>query len=160
MQDGEFAGVDLREPLFGQDYRGTAGKPRSILVNQPALGAEWLYTHSGRSFLLIRSVFWQFVTSATVATRASRLQVKLGPDIVARYPPGATQAASLTVTYTASDCGLTSGDAATVLVALNSQFILRDNMTLASNTGNLQVGDQYSLVAIYAEEFTDCGLNF
>jgi hypothetical protein len=158
--EGEFDGVAARAPLFGRQYREQAGRPVCILVPQPAAGAEWLYKHSGRSFLLVRSVFWQLVTSAVVATRASRLQVSFGPDVVARYPPSGTQAASLTDAYSATDCGLASGDTSTMTVAMNSQLILADNMSLGSNTLNRDVGDQYSLVAIYAEEFTDCGLNY
>ncbi len=139
--------------MYGQDYARQAGIPRRILVPQPAAGAEWTYKHSGPSWLLIRSVVWQLVTSAAVATRASRMQVKFGTDLVAQYPPGATQAASLTVVYTAADCGLTSGDPATALVALNSQFQLTDNMSIGSNTSNIQAADQYSLIAIFGEEF-------
>lgn len=140
---------------YGQEYARQAGIPRRILIQQPAAGADWSYKHGGPSWLVLRAVTWQLVTSATVATRASRLQVKFGTDLVAQYAPGATQAASLTVVYTASDCGLSSGDPATIMVGLNSQLILADNMTLASNTVSIQVADQYSAIAIYAEEFKD-----
>lgn len=140
---------------FGQQYAQQAGIPRRILIQQPSAGADWTYKHGGPSWLVIRSVTWQLVTAVTVATRASRLQLKFGTDLVAQYAPGATQAASLTVVYTASDCGLSSGDPATIMVGLNSQLILADNMSLASNTTSIQAGDQYSAIAIYGEEFKD-----
>lgn len=140
---------------WGQGYAEVAGVPKRILVTQPAPGVEWLYKHSGPSWILLRAVTWQLVTSAAVATRASRLQLKFGGDLVAQYPPGATQAASLTVVYTASDCGLTSGDPATALVGLSNSLILGDNMSLGSNTANIQAADQYSAIAIFGEEFTD-----
>jgi hypothetical protein len=140
---------------FGQGYAEMAGVPKRILVPQPAAGAEWVYKHSGPSWLLLRSVVWQLQTAVAAATRASRLQVKFGGDLVAQFPPGATQAASLTVVYQATDCGLTSGDPATAAVALSNSFILGDNMSLGSNTANIQAADQYSAIAIYGEEFTD-----
>ena len=140
---------------YGQGYAEQAGVPKRILVVQPAAGADWLYKHGGPSWLVVRSVCWQLLTSAAVATRASRLQLKFGTDLVAQYPSSATQAASLTVVYTAADCGLTSGDPATAMVAINSQLILSDNMSFGSNTANIQAADQYSAIAIFGEEFTD-----
>lgn len=140
---------------YGQGYAQMAGVPKRILVVQPALGAEWLYKHSGPSWILLRAITWKLVTSAVVATRASRLQVKFGTDLVAQFPPGATQAASLTVQYTASDCGLTSGDTTTALVGLSNSLILGDNMSVGSATNLIDVGDQYSAIAIFGEEFTD-----
>lgn len=140
---------------YGQGYAKIAGVPKRILVTQPAAGAEWLYKHTGPSWILLRSITWKFVTSAAVATRASRLAVKFGTDLVAQFPPGATQAASLTVQYTASDCGLTSGDATTVIVGLSNSTILADNMSVGSLTNLIDVADQYSLIAIFGEEFSD-----
>lgn len=140
---------------YGQEYARQAGIPRKLLVQQPAAGADWTYKHGGPSWLLIRSVTWQLVTSAAVANRASRMQVKFGTDLVAQYAPSAVQAASLTVVYTAADCGLSSGDPATIMVGLNSQLFIADNMTLGSNTANIQAADQISAIAIYAEEFKD-----
>lgn len=160
---GQPAGLDPNAPRdsnpqpcpFGQGYAKIAGLPKRILVTQPAAGAEWLYKHTGPSWILLRAITWKLVTSAAVATRASRLQVKFGTDLVAQFPPGATQAASLTVQYTASDCGLTSGDATTALVGLSNSIILGDNMSVGSATNLIDVADQYSLVAIFGEEFKD-----
>lgn len=140
---------------FGQQYSQQAVRPRLILVQQPGAGVEWIYKHGGPSWLIVRSVTWKLVTSAVVANRASRLQMKVGPDLAAQYVPTGVQAASLTVTYTAADCGITSGDPASISVGISSQLILADNMSLGSNTSNIDVGDQYSLVAIYGEEFSN-----
>jgi hypothetical protein len=140
---------------FGQGYAKIAGLPKRILVTQPAAGAEWLYKHTGPSWILLRAITWKLVTSAVVATRASRLQLKFGTDLVAQFPPGGTQAASLTVQYTASDCGLTSGDSTTQLVGLSNSIILGDNMSVGSLTALIDVADQYSGVAIFGEEFND-----
>jgi hypothetical protein len=68
------------------------------------------------------------------------------------------QAASLTVVYTAMDCGVTSGDPATIAVGTSSQVMLADNMSITTNTTNKDVGDQYSAIALYVEEFTDACL--
>jgi hypothetical protein len=160
---GQPAGLDPNAPPdttpqpcpFGQGYAKVAGLPKRILVTQPAAGTEWLYKHTGPSWILLRAITWKLVTSAVVATRASRLQLKFGTDLVAQFPPNATQAASLTVQYTASDCGLTSGDATTALVGLSNSLILGDNMSVGSSTNLIDVGDQYSLVAIFGEEFKD-----
>ena len=56
---------------FGQGYAKIAGLPKRILVTQPAAGAEWLYKHTGPSWILLRSITWRFVTSAAVATLQS-----------------------------------------------------------------------------------------
>jgi hypothetical protein len=141
--------------MYGQGYAEIAGIPRRILVSQPVAGAEWLYKHNGPSWLVLRAVTWQLVTSAVAGARAARLQLKFGTDLVAQFPPGATQAASLTVVYTASDCGLTSGDPATLLVGLSNSVILTDNMSVGSNRTNGDVGDQYSAITIYCEEFNN-----
>lgn len=140
---------------FGGQYARILGRPRVVLVQQPGAGAEWLYKHAGPSFLVLRAVSWQLVTSAVVATRASRLVLKLGVDRAAQFPPSATQAASLTVVYNACDAGLSSGDPATIAVALGNSCILADNMSLGSSTSNIDVADQYSAIAIFAEEFSD-----
>lgn len=140
---------------YGQGYAKIAGIPRRIVVTQPVAGAEWTYKHGGPSWLVLRSITWQLLTAVAAATRASRLQHKFGTDLVAQYAPGATQAASLTVVYTASDCGLASGDPATIMVALSNGVILADNMSIGSNTANIQAADQYSAIVIYGEEFKD-----
>jgi hypothetical protein len=139
--------------MYGQGYARIAGTPKRVLVVQPVAGAEWLYKHTGPSWILLRSITWKLVTSAAVATRASRLQLKFGTDLIGQFPPSATQAASLTVQYTASDCGLTGADATTVLVGLSNSIILGDNMSVGSSTNLIDVADQYSLVAIFGEEF-------
>jgi len=160
---GQPAGLDPNAPPdtypqpcpYGQGYAKIAGLPKRILVTQPVAGAEWLYKHSGPSWILLRTITWKLVTSAAVATRASRLVIKFGTDLIAQFPPNATQAASLAVQYTASDCGLTSGDATTALVGLSNSIILGDNMSVGSSTNLIDVGDQYSLVAIFGEEFSN-----
>jgi hypothetical protein len=154
MKEGDFQTAARTSPPFGQRYSRIAGVPKRILIAAPVAGADWTYKHTGPSWILLRTVVWQLVTAVAAATRASRLQLKFGGDLVAQFPPGATQAASLTVVYTASDSGIASGDPATASVGLSTDIILGDNMTLGSNTANIQAADQYSLVAIFGEEFS------
>ncbi len=159
LAEGEFVGVAPRLPLFGMGYAGWAGRPRAIVIPNPAAGAEWKYTHAGRSFLVIRSIIWTLTASAVVANRYSRLQLMMQGILVGQFPPDAAVAASSVKTYNANDSGAAQGDPGTSNVGLPADLIVADNMSIGSNTENLDVADQYSAIAIYAEEFTDRGLN-
>lgn len=155
MQDGEYISPAPTRPLFGMRHAISAGVPKRIVVPQPAAGAEWLYKHSGPSWILLRSIVWQLATAVAVATRVSRLQYKFGTDLIGQFPPTATQAASLTVVYQSTTTMGSSADTATVLVGLPGELILGDNMSLRTSTTAMDAGDQYSAIAIFGEEFTD-----
>lgn len=155
MVPGETELATCLPPVFGQMGAQERGVPRVILVNQPAAGAEWKYVHSGPSWFVPTCIVAQLVTSATVANRAPRLTVTFRSVMCAQFAPSAVVAASLTVIVSASDSGGATADATTVTVELADNLIIADGMTLASSTVNLQVGDQYSAIAILCEEFSD-----
>ena len=155
LADGEWEPSSKRPRLFGQGYRELVGVPKVVIVTQPAAGAEWRYTHSGPSWYLVRNVIAQLVASAVVATRVARLQLLYQSVLSVQMPPTATQTAGLTIVYNTTTAGTTTADASTSQWPLPDDLILKDGMVLQSNTTAIQTGDQWSLIALLVEEFTD-----
>lgn len=155
MQPGEFDQTACTPPLFGQMAAQERGKPRVIVVNTPAAGADWHYVHSGPSWFIPVTILGQLTTSANPANRIIRLSLLFRSIICGVYPPEAVVAASTTVVLCASDAGGSTADPSTVTVELPDNLIIADGMTLSSTTLNLQAGDQWAAIAILCEEFTD-----
>ena len=155
LADGEWEPAQRRPRLFGQGYRELSGVPRLIIIPQPTVGADWSYAHGGPSWLLIRAVRWQLVTSATVVTRVTYLAISYQSTLFLRCPPAAGQGASLTTRYNFMATTYDTAGGQDRACAIPEVLIVKDAMTIASSTDNLQVGDQMSLVTIFGEEFTD-----
>jgi hypothetical protein len=155
MQPGDGQLTTWRPRLFGQGERENRGVPKAVPLAQPLAGADWTYSHFGPSWLLIRSIVAQLLTSATVAARAARVRLTYQSQLVLQLPPTGTQAASLTNIYCANTAYSSSGDPLTQIWPLPETLILKDGMVLASNTVNIQAGDQWSNIALLVEEFTD-----
>lgn len=155
MVEGEYVATSPRPSLFGMGMRDDRGRPRVIIAPNPAAGSDWTYTHSGPSWFFLRTVALQLRTSAAVATRIVRLQLTFLSVVVAQFAPTATQAAGLTVIYTGTSAPVASGDPATAYISLPNELIIQDGMTLGSSTTALQAADQFSLIALLGEEFTD-----
>ena len=158
MQPGEVSLAKQPPGLFGQQGGRTRGVPRIIIVPNPAPGADWSYAQSGPSFLLFHCAVSVLATSATVATRIARFQLKYTGVICGQFAAASTQLASLTNTYSLHPSAISSGDAATVYAPLPADLILRDGMSIGSNTTALQAGDQWSAIALFVEEFSDVTL--
>lgn len=155
MQPGEFDAAACTPPLFGQMAAQERGVPRVIQVQQPAAGSDWKYVHSGPSWFIPTCIVSQLVTSVAAANRAPRIAIAFRSVTTALFPPGSVVAASLTVFVSASDAGGSAADPGMVTIQLPDNIIISDGMTLSSQTANLQAADQYSLVAILCEEFSD-----
>lgn len=120
----------------------------------PAAGAEVSLTPTGGSGWLLRSLRFQLVTDATVATRAVSLAVSNGSREWFRARANGGQAASLTVVYGGYE-GSSGGSAGTAVIGLdfpaNGLWIPRGN-TLSTITASIQAGDQFSVIGGYAIE--------
>jgi hypothetical protein len=158
LAPGEYISPAPRPLLFGKGYRTLVGQPIVISVNQPAAGAEWTYTHGGPSWFFMRSIVATLATSAVVATRVARLQLKYKGVLCGQHAPSATQAASLTEVYTAGAQFSATADTTTNPWNTPVEFIVCDGMTLSSSTLLKDVGDQWSAIAILGEEYTDAVL--
>jgi hypothetical protein len=155
LAEGDFATAQRAPQLFGQGDRDLRGVPKVVQVTTPAVGADWSYVHSGPSWYLLRDVIAQLQTSAVAATRVARLQLLYQSVLAVQAPPTATQITALTVVYNGSTASLASGDPATALWCLPTDLIIKDGMTLRSNTLLLDVGDKWTAIALLVEEFTD-----
>jgi len=155
MQEGEINLAACTPPLFGQGAAQQRGKPRVITVNQPAVGHEWSYVHSGPSWFIPTCIVAKFVTSAVVANRSPQITITFRSVLCAQFGSTVVVPATTTVIVSASDAGNSSASATTYEVGLADNLMIADGMTLASLTANLDVGDQYSLIAILCEEFSD-----
>lgn len=160
MREGDYAPASYRPRLFGQGYRELSGVPRLILVPNPAAGAEWTYTHSGPSWILFRFGVATLATSAVVATRGVSLQVSHTGNTVGLFSAVATQAAGATAKYSFAPVSNTFIAGAFVLVPLPAHILVKDGMSFGSVTDQRDAGDQWSGIALYAEEFTDKCLDY
>lgn len=131
------------------------GGTNSIQVTAPAAGAEWTHTVSANRIWHIRSITCTMVADANVATRTLTITAThLGTSNI-QGAANFTQAANETRTYTLA-AGLGVGPSAAfnkIFGALPIDFWLAGEDVIASETNNIQVGDQYSVIALNIDEF-------
>lgn len=129
-------------------------RSRQIIVGAaPAAGADWSVTVPAGELWELRSVFAQLVTSAAVATRGARLVVNDGTAAFLTLPAPATQAASLTGTYTWAPHG-----PQLALAQANIGFVpelsLMPGWSIASSTAAIDAGDQWTAPRLYVVRTT------
>jgi hypothetical protein len=123
-------------------------------VGNPAAGADWSFTLTANQKMRIQSFNAQLVTSATVANRIVRTLVNPAGNInpVWQAPPSQVIPASTTAQVSAASGQFTATtDTTTVNVALPSPLLMGPTDVVQVKTLNLQVGDQWSNIAIHAE---------
>jgi hypothetical protein len=138
----------LRNSLDG---RGRVG---GVAVADPAAGSDWSYTLAAGQYWRLEGLRARLVTDATVATRLPQLEILPGGFLCILTRGTNAHTASLTVDYTAGDWGIRS--AATEALQywpVPSDIRLREGNVIRVVTANLQAGDQWSLIAIGAEEW-------
>lgn len=155
LQPGEFAEPACLPPQFGQGDAQGRGNPRVIQVQQPVAGAEWKYAHSGPSWFIPRCIVARLLTSAAVANRSPQITLTFRSVLCAQFIGNTVVPASSSVIVSAADASPNSVGLPTLIVGLPPDLMISDGMTLASLTGSIDVGDQYSAIAILCEEFTD-----
>ena len=124
---------------------------RTILVANPAAGAEWSITVPGGVSWIVCTLMSRLVTDATVANRSPVLALNDGSNDVARLPSAGVQAASLNQRHSWAR-GFSPAAATANAVEFCSGLPLAPlpaNMILKSSTVQLAAGDQYSGVALY-----------
>jgi hypothetical protein len=155
MQPGEFQSAAWRPRLFGQGYRELVGVPKIVTVNQPAAGSDWIYTHSGPSWFLLRHGVATLTTSSTVANRGANVAVKYTGQLCGQFAALVVQAASSVFLYCFSDAPSTSANTGTVPIITPDALLIKDGMSVGSSTALIQAADQWSSIALFVEEFTD-----
>jgi len=121
----------------------------------PAAGAEINYSQSLRRFR-IQTLEATLTTSAAVATRSPQLIVTDGTNTTYQSPQGAGQAASLTWTYTWAQLPVAQLQFGTQqLIHYASDQGLGPGDHVQTVTQNLQAGDQWSLVRVSLEQWSN-----
>lgn len=140
-------------------FRGAIEGPGGIVVNvisNPGAGLEWTFTVAADVRARVVSLAFQFVTDATVATRAVRLVVDDGTRFFALAAPTETQLASQTRFYSAHAggfAGVTGVDY--ILLPLPPDLVLREGFRIRSSTQNLQAGDAFSNITVVTEQWIE-----
>lgn len=128
---------------------------RIVEPTNPAAGAEFSLTPSGAGGLLIRSMVFTMTADANVASRAVHLTVTNGSRRWYASRANSVQTAGQSFIYAAYE-GCSAGATGATVIALdfpaNGLWVPRGH-TLATLTSNMQVGDQYSAIGLYAIEF-------
>jgi hypothetical protein len=115
----------------------------------PAAGAEITYTVPAGEVWEIQSLSFRLVTSATAATRIVAVVCTDGTDRIGRYEAASSQTAGQTRDYQSSQLGaLWTPVTGTMFVIPMSPVFLKEGYIIKTDTISIQVGDQYSLVAL------------
>lgn len=155
MQPGDFTPAARGPALFGQGNRELVGVPKVIVIANPAPGADWIYAHSGPSWVYVRCGFSTLTTSAAAGTRFPGVMVKYAGTIISQFGALGTQIASLTNNWNISPVSPVAGFNLASPIGIPDNFILKDGMTFQILTAGILAGDQWSTIALYVEEFTD-----
>lgn len=128
---------------------------RVLGIATPAAGADFTLTPNTAAHWLLFSLRFRFVTDANVANRHVVLTVSNGDTEAIHLPAGSLQAAGLDITYSA----FPTGRAATTVGTQGGVgwpergLWIPQGYTFASETINLQVGDQFSEISGMLYEF-------
>lgn len=148
----DWAYIDPKQPWSWQ-----LGFLDTVFVTAPAAGSDWSYVPSGGRWERIEMIHAKLVTSAVVANRQPLLIVQdQNAAELAALPPLVNQAASTTTRYTwwrglGTTIALLSGRTASPL----GELILRPGWKVASNTGAIDAGDQWSEISIVVTRYTE-----
>lgn len=132
------------------------GRIRSITGTDPAAGVEVSETVPAGVRWRLLTFRGSLVTDGTVATRDVRLTIDDGALVVAQLPADQTQAASLTVSYSA----LAGGPLATprntgAVIPFPVGITLAAASRIRTVTANLQAGDNWGAPQYTVEEFLE-----
>lgn len=123
----------------------------------PAAGADWTYTNVEEGNLRIWYMRAQFVTSAVVASRGNGLNVGDGTDNYYTVRASNTQAANITAVYSGA-IGDNGAAATTVRIGWSMPgpgLYLPRGWSLVGSTNNIDAGDQWSAIRLWAEVLPD-----
>jgi len=137
-----------------------------VVVDAPEVGHEWqtqVPVGPEGIWWRLKAICYNITTSAVAGNRTSRLKVMASPA----QPPGfvnmddayagiaqapAAAAANSTVRYLATEMGELSGFA-NQFMTLPHDFRVPPGHYIGSQTGAFDVGDQYSAIRLYVEEW-------
>ena len=132
------------------------GNTKTIIIPSPAQGANFSYMVPAGRRMHVRSIAFNFITDANVATRQVILYV-IDPAGGVSYSavPKVTQVTGLGYDYTfapqARELANAVGGYATSQLA--SKLVLVPGEVIASDIQNVQAGDQIQEIYLLVEEF-------
>lgn len=119
----------------------------TVTPANPAAGAQWSYVTSGRGLLV--SITAVLTTDAVVANRTPRLTITDGGGhTVALTPLPPAQVASLAVSYCWYPGAPLGAVASSPMTAPVPTIELGPGWTIASVTGGMDAGDQWSSIVV------------
>ena len=130
------------------------GRYTTILGTDPAAGVEIAQSVPAGKIWRLHALSFQLVTDVTAITREVRIVVGDGANIFFMTAAGLSHTASETWRYSISNLGLVGTIAPTTGVALIPLplLVLLPAYTFATNTVNLQAGDDFGQPNMYVEE--------
>jgi len=132
------------------------GNLRSVIVANPAAGADWSLTVPASARWRLQSWSAIFTASATVANRQVRARLGDGVQVTWSGQAQASIVASQVAQVSAGQSQATSTLIATEINApLPGQVILPGNFTVSTLTAGIQVGDQWSAIRVEVEEWIE-----
>lgn len=132
------------------------GALRSITGTNPAANAEISETVPTNARWRLLALFATLVTDANAANREAALTIDDGAAVVARYPAGQNNIASLTTRYVWAAAGarFTIAQDRTIVVPIADVW-MPDGYRLKTVTTNLQVTDDWSAPQLWVEELIE-----
>lgn len=127
---------------------------RVFPVTTPSAGADFSAVVPGGRVWRPLAITAKLVTSGTAGTRAANLKLTDQTNTIVELAPFATQAASLTATYSWSN-GSVSGagsSAGGVITTALPDWALPAGYTITTVTTNIDTADQWSNVVVWLEE--------
>lgn len=129
-------------------------RPRVVAVPSPSAGSEWSTSVPAGTSWSVRAVIAKLTASAVVANRAPAVTLSDGTTTFARIGVSSVTSANNSTTYsllhslgyTQTSVGANNADSGWPSLPLFS------GATIASSTAGLDVGDQWSQVALYVIE--------
>lgn len=142
----------LRERAYNDLLRSRLIRPVAVLP--PAAGAEWSITVPPSLTWELLAVHYQLATSAVVANRVSTLQARDSAGVLVwKAYSGQSQPASQQVPYDYSQgLGITVVTQDLQSSLPNTPLPLASGFSLATSTGNIDAGDQYSQITVWVRE--------
>lgn len=134
--------VDVRDHI-----RRRLVKPAS-----PAAGAELSITVPGQETWIVESLAFRLVTDATAATRVVTVNVDDGSDNYLFTGANAAHGASSTFDYCAfrGSSSVHNASGVALIPWPESGLVLPPGHRIQTNTGSIQVGDQFSAILVAA----------
>ena len=130
------------------------GNLRSVTGTDPAAGSECSDTVPANARWRLISWRAALVTDANVATRQVHLVIDDGTLILANYPAGTTQIASLTRNYNGLDIGVVPAlTDVEIYIPTNFPVLLAAGSRITTVTTSIQATDNYGAPQMLVEEY-------